>query len=67
MRTKTRIALAVAIVASTTFTAASAATKHRRVVHSSRPIYDVVPSGGVSLSTQCLPTDTPCRTQPDGW
>lgn len=66
MTIKTKIILAVAVAVGTTFTTASAATKHRRVAHGSPPIYDVAP-GGVSLSTACLPTNSPCRTQPDGW
>jgi hypothetical protein len=71
MLMNTRIMLAVAIVLSTAFTAAAAATKHRRVSHVGPGLYNVVPGNlvhnGVSLSTACLPTDSPCRTQPDGW
>jgi len=68
MLIKTKIVLTVAIVFSTTFTAATAATRHRRVAPVSSGIYNVLPGNvpnNVSLSTACLPTDSPCRTKPD--
>jgi hypothetical protein len=65
MLIKAKITLTVAIVLCTTFTAA-AATKHHRTVHARSPIYDTRPNN-ISLSTQCLPSDSPCRTRPDDW
>ena len=67
----TKITLAVAIVLGLAVTAASAATKHRRPAPANPPVYNAagsraVPSG-VSLSTACLPSQSPCRTQPDSW
>jgi hypothetical protein len=66
-----KITLTVAIVLGVAITTASAATKHRHPVQANIPVYNAavsrgVPSG-VSLSTACLPTDSPCRTQPDSW
>jgi hypothetical protein len=64
-----KIALTVAIVLGLAMTAASAATKHRRPAQGNLPVYNAataVPSG-ISLSTACKPTDSPCRTQPDTW
>jgi hypothetical protein len=65
MLSKTKIALSAAIILSAAVPA-SAATKHRRVARVSPMIYNAAPNG-VSLSTACLPTDSPCRTKPDGW
>ncbi len=63
--------LTVAIVLGVAVTGASAATKHRRPAQANPPIYNAATSravpGGVSLSTACLPSDSPCRTQPDTW
>jgi hypothetical protein len=66
-----KITLTVAIVLGLAITAASAATKHRRPAQGDPPVYNAaisrgVPSG-ISLSTACLPTQSPCRTQPDSW
>jgi len=51
--------------------AASGATKHRRAAQTNSPAYNAAASrafpSGVSLSTACLPTDSPCRTRPDDW
>jgi hypothetical protein len=67
----TKIILTVAIVLGVVVTAASAATKHRRPAPASPPVYNAAASrgipSGVSLSTACKPTDSPCRTQPDSW
>ena len=66
-----RITLAIAIVLSVAITAAPAATKHRRAAQANPPIYNAAASrgavSGISLSTACKPTDSPCRTQPDSW
>jgi len=66
MLAKAKITLTVAIVLCTTFSAASATTKHHRTVHARSPIYNTGPNN-VSVSTQCLPSDSPCRTRPDDW
>ena len=66
MLSKTKIALSAAIILNSAVLPASAATKHRRVARVSPMIYNAAPNG-VSLSTACLPTDSPCRTKPDGW
>jgi len=60
---KVTLTIAILLVAVTT---ASAATKHRRPSHANPPIYNV-DVNGVSLSTACLPSDSPCRTKPDDW
>jgi hypothetical protein len=65
MLSKAEVALATAIVLSVVFPG-SAATKHHRVTRIGPMIYHAVPDG-VSLSTACLPTGSPCRTKPDGW
>jgi hypothetical protein len=67
----TKIVLTVAIVLGLATTTASAATKHRRPAQANPSVYNggtsrAVPSG-ISLSTACLPTQSPCRTQPDSW
>jgi len=65
-----KIALKVAILlglALTVASVASAATKHRRAAQANSPAYNAARGGGVSLSTECRPTDSPCRTQPDSW
>jgi hypothetical protein len=66
-----KITLTVAIVLGVAITAASAATKHRRPAPAYPPVYNTAASrgavGGISLSTACLSTDSPCRTQPDSW
>jgi hypothetical protein len=66
MLIKAKIALTATIVLCTAFTAAAAATRHHRVAHASPTIYNVAPSN-ISVSTQCLPSDSPCRTRPDDW
>jgi hypothetical protein len=65
MLIKAQITLTIAIVLCTTFSAA-AATKHHRNVYARSPIYDTRPNN-ISVSTQCLPSDSPCRTRPDDW
>jgi len=65
MLSRTEVVLGAAIVLSAAFPA-SAATKHHRVTHISPMIYNVVPNN-ISVSTACLPSDSPCRTQPDSW
>jgi hypothetical protein len=65
MFSKTEIALSVAIILSTALTA-SASTKNHRVSHAQhRAIYNSAPEN--IITNQCLPTDNPCRTAPDGW
>jgi hypothetical protein len=73
MISKTKIALAAAIVL-TTAVSASAATTHRATHIKRSPIYNIVPnynscppSGGPSCSDACLPSGPPCKTEPDGW
>jgi hypothetical protein len=66
MFVKAKITLTVAIVLCTTLTAAAAATKHHRTVQTRSPIYDTRPNN-ISVSTQCLPSDSTCRTRPDDW
>jgi hypothetical protein len=61
MPSMTKIALAAAIALSTTLTAASAATEHRRA-HAAT--YNADP--GI-ISDACQPVGPPCRTHPDGW
>jgi len=55
---KVTLTIAILLVAVTT---ASTATSH-----ANPPIYNV-DVNGVSLSTACLPSDSPCRTKPDDW
>ena len=66
-----KITLTVAIVLGVAITAASAATKHRRPAQANPQIYNAAASrgavGGISLSTACGPSQSPCRTQPDSW
>jgi len=60
---KLKIALSAAIVLGAGVTA-SAAPTHHRVTHA----YPAANAGSEHIITnQCLPTDNPCRTQPDGW
>ena len=61
MPSMTKIALAAAIVLSTTLTA-SAATEHRARGHAA--IYNAAPA---IISDACQPVGPPCRTHPDGW
>jgi hypothetical protein len=61
-----KVTLTIAIVLSVAVTTASAATKHRRPPRANPPIYNV-DVNSVSLSTACLPSDSPCRTRPDDW
>ena len=66
-----KITLTVAIVLGFAIIAASAATKHRRPTQANPSIYNAAVGrgavSGISLSTACLPSDSPCRTQPDSW
>jgi hypothetical protein len=64
-----KIVVTSAILFSVAVTTGTAASKHRRPPHARAPVYNAtggVPSG-ISLSTACKPTDSPCRTQPDTW
>ena len=61
MPSMTKLALAAAIVLSTTLTA-SAATEHRRARHPAT--YNAAPT---IISDECQPVGPPCRTHPDGW
>jgi hypothetical protein len=67
----TKIIITIAIVLGVAVSAASAANKHRRPAPANPPVYNSAASrglpSGVSLSTACKPTDSPCRTQPDSW
>ena len=62
---KTELALSAAIILSTALTA-SASTKNHGVspVHH-RAIYNSAPEK--IITSQCLPTDNPCRTRPDDY
>ncbi len=63
MPSKTKIALAAAIVLGSAF-AAAAATKHPRAGQGHPASYNSDP--GI-ITDRCLPSQSPCRTQPDGW
>jgi len=63
MPSKTKIALAVAIILGSA-AAASAATKSHRAGQGHPAVSNAGP--GI-ITNQCLPTDSPCRTRPDGW
>jgi hypothetical protein len=60
-----KIALCVALVLSTGFTA-SAATRHYRVGHVPPQYYNAVPSNAVP-SNYCPTDGTPCRINRDEW
>jgi hypothetical protein len=66
-----KITLTVAIILGLAIPGASAATKHRRSAQTNPPFYNAAagrePPGGISLSTACTPSASPCRTQPDSW
>jgi len=64
MLIKAKIPLAVAIIFSTAFATASAATKHHRPIHLSPAI---AAPNNISVTTQCLPSDSPCRKELDSW
>jgi hypothetical protein len=73
MFSRTKIALAAAIVLGTA-ASAPAATTHRATHVKRSAIYNIVPnyntcppSGGPSCSDACLPSGPPCKTEPDGW
>ena len=38
-----------------------------RVPHAARSYDNPAAINGVSMSTACLPSDSPCRTKPDQW
>jgi hypothetical protein len=38
-----------------------------RVPHAARSYDNPAATNGVSMSTACLPSDSPCRTKPDQW
>ena len=63
MSSRTKIALAAAIVLGTAVTA-SAATKQHRASHGQPAIQNTAP--GI-ISDRCLPVGPPCRTAPDSW
>jgi hypothetical protein len=63
MLSKTGIALSAVIILSTALTA-SAAPRHHRLARGDGAIHNTVP--GI-ITDRCLPTDSPCRTRPDGW
>jgi hypothetical protein len=61
----TKITLTAVLALCLAVTATAAATKHR-AAHASPGTYRA--GGGEAIITnQCLPTDDPCRTKPDGW
>jgi hypothetical protein len=66
-----KITLTVAIILGLAIPGAAAATKHRRAAHANPPFYNAAAGrevpGGISLSTACTPSASPCRTQPDSW
>jgi hypothetical protein len=66
-----KISIMAALVLGLAAPTASAATKHRRPAPANAAVYNAAAgrpaSGGVSLSTACTPTQSPCRTQPDTW
>ncbi len=59
----TTVALAAAIIAGSALAAAAATRQHpgkaARVRQAAPP--------STIITNQCLPTDNPCRTKPDGW
>jgi hypothetical protein len=61
-----KVMVVAAIILGVAVTAASAASKHRRSAPANPPVYNAS-AGGVSTSTACLPSQSPCRTQPDTW
>jgi hypothetical protein len=61
-----RIALCVALILSTTFTA-SAATRHHRVSHVPPQYYNAVPSNSAVPSNFCPTNGAPCRVDGDEW
>ena len=63
MPSMTKIALAAAIVLSTTLTA-PAATQHYRAARGHAATYYAAPP---IISDACQPVGPPCRTHPDGW
>jgi len=65
MFSKTEIAFSAAIILSTALTA-SASTKSHVIGHGHhRAIYNSAPEK--IITSQCLPTDNPCRTRPDDY
>jgi hypothetical protein len=67
-----KITVTAAILLGLAAPSASAATKHRRpAAPVNAAVYNAAAgrpaSGGISLSTACLPNQSPCRTQPDTW
>jgi hypothetical protein len=66
-----KIIVTAAILVGLAASTASAATKHRRPAPVNAAVYNAAAgrsaSGGLSLSTACTPTQSPCRTQPDTW
>jgi hypothetical protein len=66
-----KIMVTAAVVLGVAAPTASAATKHRRPASVNASVYNAAASrpasAGVSLSTACTPTQSPCRTQPDTW
>jgi methionine-rich copper-binding protein CopC len=63
MPSMAKLALAAAIVLSTTVMA-SAAADHRRVTPAHPATYNAAPA---IISDACQPVGPPCRTHPDGW
>jgi hypothetical protein len=61
----TKTALAAVLALGFIATGAAAATKTHRAQASSST-YPASP-GEKIITNQCLPTDNPCRTKPDGW
>ena len=67
---RSRLLFIILLSAFTVASAVSAATKHRRAAQTNSPAYNAAAYGagsGISYSTACLPTDSPCRTRPDDW
>jgi hypothetical protein len=60
--------LTLAIALGLNFPALAASKHAQRAKHPA--VYDRAPDSGPGsgiITSQCLPTDNPCRTRPDGW
>ncbi|HEX4408892.1 MAG TPA: hypothetical protein VH206_08970 [Xanthobacteraceae bacterium] len=60
-----KITLAIAFALSLIVTGTTAATRSHRV-HPGTRTYPASAHETI-ITNQCLPTDDPCRTKPDGW
>jgi hypothetical protein len=55
-----------AIIFASTLTASAATGNHGGAPAHQRAVYNRAPPEAI-ITNQCLPTDNPCRTKPDGW